>query len=152
MKQLLLLCLIGFACNGQTKFVKISPEMGAIELMTESGEFGKPGITQIYFVSFIKERNIEMKEGFLVIKLERVGTMIPVEAYELLDSFLLCEKAFRVDISESSNWSASDKEQWKKLREISYEVRHRFFNRVKFKVEIESLKTGISKKAFLSYE
>lgn len=162
MKLIAIILLVPFliSCQAQTNFVKISPENGTMDLMMESGGFGKKGTIQTYFISLIQEdspfveknKRIKLTQGFIVIKLKRELLDRNNPAYVLLDSLNQCNKAFMWDVSKTSNWSDDEKKDILKLRENTYMIRRSFFSHVKFNVESISIKNGISNNAFLTYE
>ena len=162
MKKILtiFLCILLFSCTTKTEFVKLSPVNGTFELMLESGELGKLGSVQTYFISHVKEagifyeqsKRIKLEQGFIVMNLKRTPGDKNDKPYQLLDSLNECERAFNVDIGINSNWSDEEKKYWQHMRDNAHAVRTRFFTHVKINVEQTAIKTGISQKGFLSYE
>lgn len=143
------------------KFVAITPEMGTMKFMTESGRLGELGSTQTYFVSLIKEDgpfyeradSVHLKQGFIVLKLRREKSNYDNLAYRMLDSMNECEAAFGAQIDDPhARFSDEEKRYYQALRDQSIEVRRRFHESVRVYVEPEAIETGISHKCYLKYE
>lgn len=139
MKTALLLLLL-FACSSsEEKFIIISPEPGAMSMMSENGTIGTTKSTQVYFISMIQERDVKMKHGFVVLKLRRNHIKHfengENKAYEILDNYNAAAK----DDSDES---------WRLTRQVNDDFREH----VKVNIEPEALITGISENGFLTYE
>jgi len=149
----LLACTSNEAQQRSDHFIKISPNAGVITLMSEMGAFGQDWSTEIYFINFISERELDkkMKHGFIVLKLKRTHKD-ENKAYAILDQMNGIKRAERADISENSAWDDTKKKEIIATREKAWWTNQQIDAHVKVYVEPEAFETGISENGYLVYE
>lgn len=153
MKKLLaIICIlqISVVSNGQQKGMKINLDYSLTTSMFVSGSLGSCSTAATYWM-MEPMSGTYFDQGFLVFTLHRVEGR-DNRAYDLLDSVEEAHNYLNLDSSQI-NWRGDDeKKTIAFLRANYFSLLRKLKRHVWLHVEGEALKTGVSKKAYLTYE